>query len=353
MRQLKELWNKLQELAGRVPLLGMILRLLGRLWSVIEKTVTRWTANDGNLLAASMAYYAAFSFYPLLWVLMAVLGYGLRFSDRAQGARQELLGFLGKSMSPALADEVDRLLSGVQLRAGSGIFAGFLLLFAAIGVFSQLEAAFDRLWHAVTPHHRGARAAIRNALWNRLKAFLTLIGLGVIVLIAFVAQIVLSAMESWAQEEHLVWAAYVWPRLQITLSLTLNTLALAMVFKMVPRVFVRWREALMGGVVVAAAWQIGAQIVSRYIVGGHYTAYGVVGSFIAMMLWVYCASIILCLGAQFVQVLGHPEESTVLSEATPVAPTDEEGKPAGGIAIGKNGNSHSEHEMPRARDTLK
>jgi len=351
MRQLAELWNTLQQLAARTPLLGALLRVLGRLWSVIAKTVTRWTANDGNLLAASMAYYAAFSFYPLLWVLMAVLGYGLRFSDRAQGARQELLGFLGKSMSPALADEVDRLLSGVQLRAGSGIFAGLLLLFAAIGVFSQLEAAFDRLWHAVTPHQRGARAAISNALWNRLKAFLTLIGLGVVVLIAFVAQVMLSAMESWAAEEHLVWASFVWPRLQITLSLALNTLALAMVFKMVPRVFVRWREALVGGIVVAAAWQIGAQIVSRYIVGGHYTAYGVVGSFIAMMLWVYCASIILFLGAQLVQVLGHPEESTVVPPVPPDAANDEELTPKG-IKIGKNGNSHSTEEIPQARDTL-
>jgi membrane protein len=351
MRQLAELWNKFQLLAARTPLLGAFLHLLGRVWSVIEKTATRWTANDGNLLAASMAYYAAFSFYPLLWVLMAVLGYGLRFSDRAQGTRQELLGFLGKSMSPALADEVDRLLSGVQLRAGSGIFAGFLLLLAAIGVFSQLEAAFDRLWHAVTPHQRGARAAIRNALWNRLKAFLTLIGLGIVVLIAFVGQIVLSAIENWAAEEHLVWAAYLWPRLQITLSLALNTLALATVFKMVPRVPVRWREALIGGIVVAAAWQIGAQVVSRYIVGGHYTAYGVVGSFIAMMLWVYCASIILFLGAQLVQVLGHPDESTVGAAVSQPAATDAEGQPAGGIKIGKNGNTNPAEAAP-THDTL-
>ncbi len=353
MRQLAMLWNKLHGLAARMPLVGLFLSGMGGLWKIVAKTVGRWTANDGNLLAASMAYYAAFSFYPLLWVLMAVLGYGLRLSDRAQGARQELLAFLGKSMSPALADEVDRLLSGVQLRAGSGIFAGFLLLFAAIGVFSQLEAAFDRLWHAVTPHQRGARAAIRNALWNRLKAFLTLLGLGIIVLLAFVAQLVLSAMENWAAEEHLEWAVYIWPRLQITLSLSLNTLALAMVFKMVPRVSVRWRDALVGGVVVAAAWQIGAQVVSRYIVGGHYTAYGVVGSFIAMMLWVYCASIILFLGAQLVQVLGHPEENTVVSATTPVAPADVQGEVAGGIELGENSHSQPSRESQITGDTLK
>ncbi len=83
MRQLAELWNHLQELARACRCWALPCGRWGDSGASIAKTVTRWTANDGNLLAASMAYYAAFSFYPLLWVLMAVLGYGLRFSDRA------------------------------------------------------------------------------------------------------------------------------------------------------------------------------------------------------------------------------------------------------------------------------
>ncbi len=148
-------------------------------------------------------------------------------------------------------------------------------------------------------------------LWNRLKAFLTLIGLGVVVLIAFVAQVLLSAMESWAAEEHLVWASFVWPRLQITLSLAAEYAGPGNGLQDgAARVRARGARQLVG----ASSWprpgRSGRRSFSRYIVGGHYTAYGVVGSFIAMMLWVYCASIILFLGAQLVQVLGHPEEST-------------------------------------------
>jgi membrane protein len=305
-----------------------------QVYVVLEKTVTRWSRNDGNLLAASMAYYAAFSFYPLLLVLMSVLGWALRFSASAQSARQELLDFLAQSMAPALAEEVGRLLSGVQERAAfSSMIAFVILLVGAIGIFSQLEAAFDRLWHAVTPHERGIAAAIRNALWNRLKAFFTLIGLGIVVIVAFLAQLLLSGAQTWAEAEHLNWAVLLWPRLQFTISLMLNTLALAVVFKMVPRAYVRWRDALIGGIFVAAAWQLGANVVSRYIVGGHYTAYGVVGSFIAMMLWVYCASILLFLGAQLVQVLGHPEENTLVDPSVPPTGVDDTGHPAGGITV--------------------
>jgi membrane protein len=312
--------------------------IVKRLYLIIEKTITRWSRNDGNLLAASMAYYAAFSFYPLLLVLMSVLGYVLSFSTGAQTARQQLLDFLARSMSPALADEVGRLFGPNQERAFSGLspwIGPLILLIGAIGIFSQLETAFDRLWHAVTPHERGVRAAITNALWNRLKAFLTLIGLGLVVIVAFAVQLTFSAMQSWAEEEQLSWTILLWPRLQIALSLTLNTFALALVFKMIPRAVVRWRDALIGGLAVAISWQIGAQIVSRYIVGGHYTAYGVVGSFIAMMLWVYCASILLFLGAQLVQVLGHPEENSFAVPTVAKPAKNGQDAPVQGIKVGK------------------
>ena len=317
--------------------------IVKQLWTILEKTVTRWTRNDGNLLAASMAYYAAFSFYPLLLVLISVLRYVLRFSASAQSARQQLLDFLSRSMSPALADEVGQLFGSDQERAFnglSGLIGVLILLVGAIGIFSQLESAFDRLWHAVTPHERGVRAAILNALWNRLKAFLTLIGLGLVVVVAFVAQLVLTGVENWAEEEQLSWTVLLWPRLQFVLSLGLNAGALALIFKMIPRATVRWRDAMIGGLLVAGSWQIGAQIVSRYIVGGHYTAYGVVGSFIAMMLWVYCASILLFLGAQLVQVLGHPEENVIVDTPVATDPASRSAKPtaetAGGIVVGKN-----------------
>lgn len=106
---------------------------------------------------------------------------------------------------------------------------------AAIGIFSMLESAFDRLWHAVTPHERGVRAAIRNALWNRLKAFLTLLGLGLVVLAAFVAELIFTAVQTWAEEEELSWTSTLWPRLEWLFGFTLNAFVLSVVYKMIPR----------------------------------------------------------------------------------------------------------------------
>lgn len=285
----------------------MLLSMLKWFWHVLQQTVYRWTRNDGNLLATAMAYYAAFSLFPLLVVLLSALGYALEFSQSAQDARKELIELISQTTAPELGHEVENILQGIQLRASFNSVVGpLILLFGAIGIFSQLEFAFDRLWLQITPHEHGAWPAIRNALWNRLKAFLTLIALGVMVLIAFLADLMLAGFETWAAD----WAlgSSFWRNLQLGLSVALNALAFTLLYKLVPRVRVRWLHAAAGGLLVALLWQLGSQLVSRFLIGGHYSAYGVVGSFIAMMLWVYCASILLFLGAQFVQVLGHPEE---------------------------------------------
>ncbi len=44
-----------------------------------------------------------------------------------------------------------------------------------------------------------------------------------------------------------------------------------------------------------------------FVIGDKYNAYGVIGSFIAVMLWMYYACATLFLGAEFVQVLQQRE----------------------------------------------
>ena len=57
-----------------------------RIWnyvsSVMRKTWEGWQEDDGFLLSAAMAYYAALSLFPLCLVLMAVLGFVTRFSSQ-------------------------------------------------------------------------------------------------------------------------------------------------------------------------------------------------------------------------------------------------------------------------------
>src|SRR5262245_2529867 len=238
-------------------LVGLPRRIAERFWHLLSQTLTRWSRNDGNLLAASMAYYAGFSFFPLLMVLISALGFALQVSENAQDAQKQLLDLLSERTAPALAEEVSTILSQVQTRAVySGPLALVTLLFGAIGMFSQMDAAFERLWQDTTPHEHGVWAAVKNALWNRLKAFLTLLALGALLLVAFVADLVLAALRTWAEDVD--GGILAWRFAQLGFTVVLNAIVLTLVYKLMPRAAVRWLHAAAGGLLVAIVWQLGS-----------------------------------------------------------------------------------------------
>jgi len=276
-------------------------------WEILGETVSRWNRNDGSTLAASMAYYAAFSFFPLLLVLISALGFALQFSAGAQNAQEQLLKLLSENASPKLAEEVRYILSGVRTQARINGPVGLItLLFGAIGIFTQLDTAFERLWHSGEHAHRGIWGAIRNALGQRLKAFLALIVLGLLVIAAFCAGAILAAVRGWAGKVPVIDNG--WHYVQMLSALSLNAVVFTMLYEVMPKAQVRWRDAACGGLLVAILWQIGSHLLAAIVVSSSYSAYGVVGSFILMMLWVYCASTLIFFGAQFVQVLGTRAE---------------------------------------------
>src|SRR6516225_5395967 len=95
--------------------------MLNRVWNYITrvfwKTAELWQADDGFLLSAAMAYYAAFSLFPLFLVLISILGFVLRLSKRAEDAQAWLLRTLGEHTTPWLSNQLGDLLAGVKSNA--------------------------------------------------------------------------------------------------------------------------------------------------------------------------------------------------------------------------------------------
>ena len=60
--------------------------------------------------------------------------------------------------------------------------------------------------------------------------------------------------------------------------------------------------------VAGVAWEIGRQLIALFLIGGSYSAYGVVGSLIVLMLWCYYGSLVLLFGAEFVEINGRMYE---------------------------------------------
>ncbi len=286
----------------------MRLWLTTRFWPRLYRALTKWQQDDGLTWAASLAYYGAFSFFPLVLVMVSAAGLILRVSPNAQIKQDAFVDLIHNQVSAELADQVQRVLGHVKSNAAiNGPIGIGALLLAAIGIFVQLEAAFDRIWkvNELRPAPRGVLAVLYNVLITRLRAFLMLIATGAIVVVGFVVNMVVSTISKFAESVPL--GDFFFHALQIGISAFLNGLMFTLLYAILPKRRVQWKQAVAGGLVAGIAWEIGRQVLALLIVSRTYTAYGIIGSFIFMMLWIYYASIVLLIGAEFVEV-GDPLE---------------------------------------------
>jgi membrane protein len=144
-------------------------------------------------------------------------------------------------------------------------------------------------------------AAIRHVLLHRLRAFLMLLSLGLLFIAALAANTINTAIRS--QAAVVPEGMLLWRLIEFLSSVAISWMVFALIYKAVPRVRVRWSEAAQGAAVAAALWELSRQLAAALVISERYNVYGIVGSIIVLLLWVYLSSNILFLGAEYVQVI--------------------------------------------------
>lgn len=269
----------------------------------LYKAFTQWLEDEGSLMAAAVSFYAAVSFFPLLLILLSVSGYVLRFTGWGQDARGRLLELIEDQTSANLAAQVQQILDDVGNQASIGGPIGLAtLLFTAMLIFANFQSAFDRIWKVEDPEAETVRGMVKQILYHRLRAFLMLLGVGAMVIGGAIAAIALTTIAG-AVSDSVPGTKLFWRVMELVVPVLINFLAFTLIYRILPKMPVRWIEAMQGALLTSVAWEIGRQILSAFLIADKYSAYGVVGAFIAILLWVYYANSLLFIGAEYVQVI--------------------------------------------------
>ena len=186
----------------------MLTWLRNRLWPALKTSVVRWNRDDGAMLSAAMAYYAAFSLFPLCLVLIAAIGLLTKWTGQAQLYERDMFKFLEQNVGPHLIEQFKAFLAVIQQQAKVGGTIGVLALaVAAIGIFLQLEAMFNRIWQTPPRPYRGWLVAVWWVVWGRCVAFAMLLLAGVLLVALFAANMYLFRIPTQVQSLPLgVWA---------------------------------------------------------------------------------------------------------------------------------------------------
>jgi membrane protein len=286
-------------------------RWLTRLWNAY----LGFNEHDGLSLAAAAAYYFALSLFPLLLVLVAVLGVALETTAAAQDARERLLALIDQQASPELSQQIGRALKQVSERAPAGGPFGFAaLIVTAIAIFTQVDHSFNRIWRVTDDPNQGWIQWAWQLAFRRVRALTMLLAAGAFVFVGTIASLIWSAVQV-----KLAPALDLMPEARLGFGMAidfgLNFLAFTLIYKFVPAAHVRWGEALRGACIAAILWEAGRQVLEVYLVRqGYPSAYGVIGSFMAIILWAYYAMIVVFYGAEYTRVVR--EEFAARGETT-------------------------------------
>src|SRR3954452_3678211 len=298
---------------------------------ITKQTFSEFSEDNVLRLSAALAYYSIFSLGPLLIIIVGVAGIVLGQSG-AESVRHQIQDALQSLLGPQSAKVVESMMSNQTKSGGivTTVVGVVTLLLGASGVFGQLQDALNTIW--------GVKAKPGIGIWgflrHRFLSFGMVLGIGFLLLISMVLTTALSAIMK-NMGGLLPMSEAVAHTVNFVVSFGVIPLLFAIMFKFLPDVKVRWSDVWAGAVLTSLLFTIGKFLLGLYLGRASTTSsYGAAGSVVLILLWVYYASIIIFLGAEFTQVYakarGHKTEPK--KYAVPVTQEEraEEGMPEGG-----------------------
>jgi membrane protein len=270
------------------------------IFGILKRTVSEFLSDECTTMAAALSYYTIFSLPPLLVILMLVVG---AVTD-PQEVQRMLAGEFGTLMGPKGAAQIQAILANAErpdiakpLAWAVGIA---LLIFGATGAFAQLQGSLNRAW-GVKPDPKAG--GLKTFLMKRVFSFGMVLGIAFLLLVSLVLSAIVSAFGDYLG--HLLGGAssVLLQWLNVAISFAVITLLFALIFKVLPDAQVAWRDVWIGALVTALLFTVGKFLIGLYL--GHSNPgepFGAAGSLALVLVWIYYASIILLLGAEFTQV---------------------------------------------------
>ena len=231
--------------------------------------VKKYGDDQAGYLAALIAYYGFFSVFPLMLVFVSVLGIVLANSPQL---RQEIIDSALAQfpiVGPTIAEEVDAI-TGDAVALTVGIVTA---LWAGLGVVQATQNAMNQIWEV-------PRKDRPNFFISRLRSLLMLVVLGTTLL----ASTYFSGLAT-ARSSNGVLVTW-----EIGLSLLFNLVLFLLIYRVLTRLDLRWREVLPGALIAAVLWT------ALQGVGGFYVehtikrasnVYGTLALVIGLLVWIY------------------------------------------------------------------
>jgi len=279
---------------------------------LLVQTGLKWTQDDCPGMAASLSYFALFSLFPMLLIALSVLSLAVQPGSQGYAVIQENTQ---RFLPPAVQDLVRETMTALDENSvGAGIVGLGLLIWSSTAVFAVLRNAVNQIWRSPSPiEDASVRRVVMSFAANRLFSFLLVLGFSLVLLASLVSNIairtILRLVETFEETFTLIQIneLQLTRGLQIGSSFLVLALATCILFKILPYVYVGWKDVWLGALITALLLVGLQQLVSNSVIsiGSRFLSYGVVGSVMVLLLWIFLTFQVFLFGCVFTFIYAH------------------------------------------------
>lgn len=254
--------------------------LLHQIWQAIYRF-----SKNGTRESAALSYYAVFSVFPLLLLLLIIVGTVLG----PAAAQNQMGGILRLFLPVSTADFLqENIAQALKQRGSFGLVAALSLLWSSSGLFSSLSSALSRTFRDVDQ---------RNTWQSRLLGLGVMVALGLLLLASLASSVIFGFLDLILFFQTTSWLSIG----ALLIPLSLSVAIFAFLYRFIPRRRVRWDAIWVAAFVAGGAWEIAKRSFAWYLdnVASYSLVYGSVATMIVLMFWAYLSGIIILLGAEF------------------------------------------------------
>lgn len=262
-------------------------------WSgVLKRTFKEFRADDLTDLAAALTYYGVLAIFPMLIVLVSLLGL------IGHSATQPLIENLGK-VAPGPAREI--FTSAIQNIQKSHGAAGVLLivglavsLWSASSYIAGFMRASNVIWDVQEGRPIYKTIPLRLVVTLITVLLLTLSAIAVIVTGSLAKQV--GGVIGVSNSAVTVWDIAKWPVMVLFVSLMLSILYYASPNVRQPG----FRWVTPGGIFAVLAWILVSAVFALYVANfsSYNKTYGALGGIVAFLVWLWITNVVILLGAE-------------------------------------------------------
>jgi len=268
--------------------------------TMLSHALHQFHENDLFTSAAAMSYFGLMALFPALLLMFAI-------STRIAAGTQLLSHAI--EVYPGSVNFLHETIRSASPGAGGVITCTVLVLWAGSWVFSIIERALNRIWHASS-----------RTFWHGRAMTIGMIGIvGLLLSFSVLLTSILVGLREVAgrlsprQLEHYplmlsVGSAF-WQVVFAFVSFLVTAVLFVVVYRFMPRAAVTVRDALPGALLAGLLWEVAKYAFAYGLSYFHYDQiYGSVGAVVAVLTWSYVSSLILLFGAQLTAVFHreHP-----------------------------------------------